>query len=97
MKIITKFVGSSIVVFGLIGSLLGGSAIVLKKIEKSTSAKIDQAIAALHNTKDLDIVLRDEIIALKDFIFLPEKTRAFSAGMNQVFLDFGHIFSMFQL
>ena len=70
MKIITKFVGSSIVVFGLIGSLLGGSAVVLKKIEKSTSAKIDKAIAALHNTKDLDIVLRDEIIALNDFILL---------------------------
>ena len=70
MKIITKFVGSSLIMMGLIGSLLGGSAITLRNIERGMENKREKSREALYTIQDLKTALSDEVILLHDFILL---------------------------
>ncbi|MGB3405716.1 MAG: ATP-binding protein [Microcoleaceae cyanobacterium] len=70
MKIITKFVGSSVAVFSLIISLVGGSTIRLNQTEESLELSRIQAHKVMDKVIFLDFTLSEQIAALKDYLFL---------------------------
>ena len=70
MKIITKFVGSSVAVFSLIISLVGGSTIMLNQAEESLAASRLQTQKALDKVIFLEFTLSGQVAALKDYLFL---------------------------
>lgn len=73
MKIWQKFIGSSVIVAGLIG-LMGGSIFLLHRAEtkaEKTQKKTKQALAI---TNHLEKSLKDQALALKDFVVLDHDT-----------------------
>ncbi len=70
MKIWQKFIGSSLIVAGLVSGLMGGSALISRQAERSAEISRDQTIRALTISLNLQLYLRDQTLALKDFILL---------------------------
>ncbi len=70
MKISAKFIGSSIGVIGLIASLAFGSEFLLWKAENQAALSREKAAQSVDNTLQLEILLRDQVTALKDFLML---------------------------
>ncbi len=70
MKIITKFVGSSAAVLGLIICLIGGSTIILSKAERSVESSRIQTQKALEKVIYLEFTLFAQVASLKDYLFL---------------------------
>jgi signal transduction histidine kinase len=73
MKIWTKFLGSTAIVVGLVSVLLG-SNFLLQKAEQSAVESREKTSAALTTTYELKQSLKDQIIALKDFLLLGRNT-----------------------
>ena len=70
MKITTKFLGSSALVLVSIIALVAGSSIWLKRAQQSvenSSQRTERAIAIILT---LEVSLRDQVVALKDFLLL---------------------------
>ncbi|MGF1494026.1 MAG: ATP-binding protein [Microcoleaceae cyanobacterium] len=72
MKLITKFVGSSSIVFLIIIALLGGSTITLQKAERSAEESRERTQMALEKVIGLQVTLGNQVAALKDYIFLSQ-------------------------
>jgi signal transduction histidine kinase len=70
MKILTKFVGSSVAVFGLIVSLIGGSTVILEKAESSVEESRIKTQKALEKVIDLEFTLSGQVASIKDYLFL---------------------------
>jgi signal transduction histidine kinase len=70
MKIITKFVGSSVAVFGLIISLIGGSTVILEKTDQSVEESRIKTQKAMEKVVDLEFSLSEQVASLKDYLFL---------------------------
>ncbi|MFE1743689.1 ATP-binding protein [Coleofasciculus sp. H7-2] len=70
MKILTKFIGSSIAVVGLILSLTVGSEYWLNQVEKSTETSRERAAQADRIVLNLKVSLRDQIAALRNYLIL---------------------------
>ena len=70
MKISAKFIGSSIGVVGLIASLAFGSEFLLWKAENQAALSRDKSAKSVDNTLQLEVLLRDQVMALKDFLML---------------------------
>ncbi len=70
MKIITKFVGSSVAVFSLIVSLIAGSTAILAKADQSVEASRTQTQKVLDKAFFLEFTLHGQVAALKDYLFL---------------------------
>ncbi|HEY9691406.1 MAG TPA: ATP-binding protein [Oculatellaceae cyanobacterium] len=70
MKISAKFIGSSIGVVGLIASLAFGSEFLLWKAENQAALSREKAAKSVDNTLQLEVLLRDQVMALKDFLML---------------------------
>ncbi|MBD2313052.1 HAMP domain-containing protein [Desertifilum sp. FACHB-1129] len=70
MRITTKFVGSSIIVIGLIVFLLTGSTFFLRNAEQSLTERREKTRQTLDLVLSLEISLRDQIVSLKDYLML---------------------------
>ena len=70
MKITTKFIGSSILVVGLIVSLISGSSLLIRRAETPVKASRERTKQTHHIALELQISLRDQIVTLKDFLML---------------------------
>lgn len=70
MKISAKFLGSSIGVVGLIASLAFGSEFLLWKADNQAALSREKAAKSVDNTLQLEVLLRDQVMALKDFLML---------------------------
>ncbi len=70
MKITTKFIVSALIVLGLIISIVSGSAFLIHRTEASLAASSKKNQKTLEKVNQLEIYLRDQVIALKDFLLL---------------------------
>ncbi len=70
MKITTKFIFSAVIVLGLIISLVSGSAFLVNRTEASLAASRQKTQKTIDRVNQLEIYLRDQVIALKDFLLL---------------------------
>ncbi len=70
MKITTKFIVSAFIVLGLIISIVSGSAFLVNCTEASFAASSKKSQKTLEKVNQLEIYLRDQVIALKDFLLL---------------------------
>ncbi len=68
MKITTKIIISSLVVVGLTVSLIGGGTVLLRRGEQSLTDSQDRIRQSLNLVLLLEVSLRDQVIALKDFL-----------------------------
>ncbi|NEP01035.1 MAG: HAMP domain-containing protein [Symploca sp. SIO2E9] len=74
MRITTKFIGSSVAVFGLIVVLIGGSTFLIRRAELSVEDSHQKTDQALDITLRLQVSLREQIVTLKDFLMLNRDT-----------------------
>jgi len=70
MKILTKFLNSSVAVSLLIVSLLGGSNLLLHRAERSTDEKHSKIRQTLETTLLLESTLNNQLGALKNFLLM---------------------------
>lgn len=70
MKILTKFIGSSIALVGLTLCVTIGSEFLLKPVEGAAESSHQKANCTSKAVLNLKLSLRDQISALKDFIVL---------------------------
>ncbi|MDJ0725986.1 MAG: hypothetical protein QNJ38_12810 [Prochloraceae cyanobacterium] len=70
MKIITKFISSSLLVVTPIALVMSGSSLLLGKVEKSVTVSREKTRQAIDKALYLEISLQDQVIALKDFLML---------------------------
>ncbi len=85
MKITTKFIVSGFIVLGLIISLVSGSAFLVNCTEASFAASSKKSQKTLEKVNQLEIYLRDQVIALKDFLLLgraPLEMEKYHQGMS---------------
>ncbi|MGL5132487.1 MAG: ATP-binding protein [Planktothrix sp.] len=70
MKISTKFIGSSILVFGFVCILFNGSQSVFIQSEMVLKENRERNRQSLNQILNLQIEARDQIVALKDYLLL---------------------------
>lgn len=70
MKITTKFILSAVIVLGLIISIFSGSAFLVIRTEASLAASHQKTQKTIDRVNKLEIYLRDQVMALKDFLLL---------------------------
>ncbi|HEY9875971.1 MAG TPA: ATP-binding protein, partial [Candidatus Obscuribacterales bacterium] len=70
MKILTKFIGSSVAIGGLIVSLTVGGEFLLSRVDISTEAARTRAEKSASTVLNLKVDLRDQIAALRNYIIL---------------------------
>ncbi|MBK1986228.1 response regulator [Sphaerospermopsis aphanizomenoides BCCUSP55] len=70
MKILTKFIGSTLTAIGLVIVLLGGSTVTIKTIEKSVEQSREKTHEAVRKTQILKLSLEEQTSALKDYLLL---------------------------
>lgn len=70
MKITTKFILSAVIVLGLIISIFSGSAFLVIRTEASLAASHQKTQKTIDKVNKLEIYLRDQVMALKDFLLL---------------------------
>lgn len=70
MKIITKFIASTAISVGLVAALLGGSTLLIRRIETSIEQTRNHTNQAVHTTQELRLSLEKQISALKDYLLL---------------------------
>ena len=73
MKISTKFILSSIVISGLIVFFLGGSKIIIHNKEVLVNNEADKLMNMYHVSYDLELLLAEQVLSLKDFLLLGRK------------------------
>ena len=72
MKLITKFLSSSTLVFCLTTGLISGSTIVFNRAERSIEAHREQTQYTIDKVLNLQINLANQVEALKDYLFLDQ-------------------------
>jgi len=70
MKIITKFIASTAISVGLVAALLGGSTLVITRIEKSIEQSRNYTNKAVHTSQELKLSLERQTSALKGYLLL---------------------------
>lgn len=68
MRILTKFIGSTLMSVGCVAALMGGSILLITEIEKSVSQSRDRTHQAVRITQKLQLALEEETSSLKDFL-----------------------------
>lgn len=97
MKILNKFIGSSVALVGIILSLTMGSEFLLKPVERAAKAshqKVERAERAVFNLK---LSLRDQIAALKNFLILnqdPSDMVKYHKAMSEFILSLDDLESL---
>ncbi len=94
MKIITKFITSSILVVTLITLVMSGSSLLLGKVEKSVTVSREKTRQAIDKALYLEISLQDQVIALKDFLMLnrnPVDMRRYQKAMSNFLLSLNEL------
>ncbi|MEW5855997.1 MAG: ATP-binding protein [Cyanobacteriota bacterium] len=97
MKILTKFIGSSIAVVGLILCLTVGSEDWLKQVEKSTENSRERAAKADSIALNLKVSLRDQIAALRNYLILnrdPSDMAKYHKAMSDFILSLDDLESL---
>ncbi|MEP0856285.1 ATP-binding protein [Trichocoleus sp. DQ-U1] len=97
MKILTKFIGSSIAVVGLILCLTVGSEDWLKQVEKSTETSRERAAQADSIVLNLKVSLRDQIAALRNYLILnrdPSDMAKYHKAMSDFILSLDDLESL---
>jgi signal transduction histidine kinase len=97
MKILTKFIGSSIAVVGLILCLTVGSEDWLKQVEKSTETSRETAAQADSIVLNLKVSLRDQIAALRNYLILnrdPSDMAKYHKAMSDFILSLDDLESL---
>ncbi|MEP0750994.1 ATP-binding protein [Trichocoleus sp. Lan] len=97
MKILTKFIGSSIAVVGLILCLTVGSEDWLKQVEKSTETSRERAAQADRIVLNLKVSLRDQIAALRNYLILnrdPSDMAKYHKAMSDFILSLDDLESL---
>ncbi|MBD1943645.1 PAS domain-containing sensor histidine kinase, partial [Coleofasciculus sp. FACHB-712] len=97
MKILTKFIGSSIAVVGLILCLTVGSEDWLKQVEKSTETSRERAAQADSIVLNLKVSLRDQIAALRNYLILnrdPSDMAKYHKAMSDFVLSLDELESL---
>jgi signal transduction histidine kinase len=97
MKILTKFIGSSIAVVGLILCLTVGSEDWLKQVEKSTETSRERAAQADSIVLNLKVSLRDQIAALRNYLILnrdPSDMAKYHKAMSDFILSLNDLESL---
>ncbi|MBD1837039.1 HAMP domain-containing protein [Coleofasciculus sp. FACHB-64] len=97
MKILTKFIGSSIAVLGLILCLTVGSEDWLKEVEKSTETSRERAAQADSIVLNLKVSLRDQIAALRNYLILnrdPSDMAKYHKAMSDFILSLDDLESL---
>jgi len=73
MKLLTRFIGSSTIVVGLVGLLMGGSTLLINQAEQSVETSREKATQALRQTQKLQLTLEKQTSALKDYLLLDRR------------------------
>lgn len=97
MKILTKLIGSSVALAGLIVSLTIGSEFLLKQAQKSTDVSRERAYQASITVLDLKLSLRDQIAALRNYIILnhdPSDMAKYHKAMSKFILSLDDLQSL---
>ncbi|WP_353932574.1 ATP-binding protein [Okeanomitos corallinicola TIOX110] len=74
MRILTKFIGSTLMSVGCVVVLMGGSTLLITKMEKSVSQSRDRTNQALRTTQKLQLTLQEETSALKDYLLFNQNS-----------------------
>ncbi len=74
MKIITKFIGSTVISVGLVVVLLGGGTTAIKQIEKSVEQSHDRTNQAVRKSQEIRFLLKEQTSALKNYLLLNRNT-----------------------
>ncbi len=97
MKILTKFIGSSIALVGLILSVTIGSDLLLKQADSSTEAMRARAEQATSTVLYLKFFLRDQIGSLKNYLVLnqdPSDMAKYHKAMSNFILNLDKLESL---
>lgn len=78
MKIWQKFIGSSLVAAGLVATLMSGSALLIRQADRSVQLSREKTIQARTVSLQLQIALRDQLLALKNFLLVDRDAIAMS-------------------
>ncbi|MBW4491473.1 MAG: HAMP domain-containing protein [Trichocoleus desertorum ATA4-8-CV12] len=70
MKIWQKFIGSSLVAAGLVATLMSGSAFLIRQVDRSVQMSREKTIQARTVSLELQLALREQLLALKDFLLI---------------------------
>lgn len=70
MKILTKFIASTAISVSLVSVLLGGSTLLIKRIEKSVTQSRDRTNQAVLLTQNLQLSLEKQTSVLKNYLLL---------------------------
>jgi signal transduction histidine kinase/DNA-binding response OmpR family regulator len=68
MRILTKFIGSTLISVGCVVVLMGGSTLLITNIEKSVFQSRDRTNQAVRITQKLQLALEEETSSLKDYL-----------------------------
>ena len=70
MKILTRFIGSTVIATGLVIAVMGGSTYLIRQAENSVQQSRDRTNQAVRKTQDLRVFLEEQTSALKDYLLL---------------------------
>lgn len=70
MKILTKFIGSTVISVGLVTVLLAGSTILMKQIEESVEERRYRTNQEVYKSQELRLYLEKQTSALKNYFLL---------------------------
>ncbi|MGD1699763.1 ATP-binding protein [Dapis sp. BLCC M229] len=70
MKILTKFIASTAISVGLVAALLGGSTLLITRIEKSIDQTRNHTNQAVRKSQQLKLSLEKQTSTLKDYLLL---------------------------
>ncbi|HLO87412.1 MAG TPA: response regulator [Nostocaceae cyanobacterium] len=87
MKILKRFIRSTLISVGFVVVLMGGSSILIRQIDNSVSHSRDRTNQAVRTTQKLQLALEEEISALKDYLLFDRNTRDI-AKFEQAKLNF---------
>lgn len=84
MKIWTKFIGSSVLLAGVVSLLLGGSSFLLRQLDQSLAVSRDRASETVNLSLQLESHLQGQTLALKDFLLLDRNALDMAAYQKAV-------------
>ncbi|MGD1807265.1 response regulator [Dapis sp. BLCC M126] len=70
MKILTKFIASTAISVGLVAALLGGSNLLIRRIEKSIEQTRNDTNQAVRRSQELKLSLEKQTAAMKGYLLL---------------------------
>lgn len=97
MKILTKFISSSVALIGLILSVTMGSELLLKQVEDSVVLSRERADEASNTALNLKLSLRDQIGSLRNYLILnrePSDMAKYYKAMSDFILNLDDLESL---